>query len=120
MHSNNFIDPDACELAKDFLSEVISAKNHEHWLLVQFVETEAYSLKGKASHASLGFTDNRKGFFMPAGTIEKVIQSSRLGMAPKCDSLLPYRFMNCLAVDSATSNLLQNRKPVKYQIVENA
>lgn len=33
------------------------------------IETEAYYLDDRASHASLGFTEKRQALFMPAGTI---------------------------------------------------
>lgn len=39
------------------------------WLSAQIIETEAYYIHDKASHASLGFTEKRKALFMPAGTI---------------------------------------------------
>ena len=39
------------------------------WLTAQIIETEAYYLKDKASHASLGYTKKRKALFMPPGTI---------------------------------------------------
>jgi len=39
------------------------------WLAVQIIETEAYYLKEKGSHASLGYTEKRKALFMPPGTI---------------------------------------------------
>jgi len=38
-------------------------------LTAQILETEAYYLNDKASHASLGFTEKRKALFMPPGTI---------------------------------------------------
>lgn len=40
-----------------------------YWLSAQIIETEAYELADKGSHASLGFTLKRKALFMPPGTI---------------------------------------------------
>jgi DNA-3-methyladenine glycosylase len=42
------------------------------WLSVRIIETEAYYGQGqedRASHASLGYTENRKALFMDPGTI---------------------------------------------------
>ena len=38
-------------------------------MTAQIIETEAYYLNDKASHASLGFTEKQKALFMPPGTI---------------------------------------------------
>lgn len=45
-----------------------------HWvddrpLAVRIIETEAYALNERGSHASLGYTEKRKALFMPPGTI---------------------------------------------------
>lgn len=71
MLPTTFFQKDACELAKALLGKVIFFYNEEHqlWLQAQIIETEAYYLAEKASHASLGFTEKRKALFMPAGTI---------------------------------------------------
>ncbi len=65
----SFYDQDACVLAKQLLGKVIRCKNGTHWLAARIIETEAYYLKEKGSHASLGFTEKRKALFMPPGTI---------------------------------------------------
>ena len=39
------------------------------WLSARIIETEAYYIKDRASHSSLGYTDKRRGLFMPPGTI---------------------------------------------------
>ncbi len=44
-------------------------KHGTFWLTASIIETEAYYLTDKASHASLGYTEKRKALFMPAGTI---------------------------------------------------
>ena len=65
----SFFQRDASELAKALLGKIIRRKFHGKWLAAQIIETEAYYLDDKASHASLGFTEKRKALFMPAGTI---------------------------------------------------
>lgn len=57
------------KVAPDLLGKVIFVKHENIWLKARIIETEAYYLKEKASHASLGFTEKRKALFMPAGTI---------------------------------------------------
>lgn len=71
MLSDYFFQKDACQLAKDLLGKIICFYNeiHQLWLQAQIIETEAYYLNDKASHASLGYTEKRKALFMPAGTI---------------------------------------------------
>ncbi len=71
MLSPSFFQKDACELAQALLGKVIFFYNDQHqlWLQAQIIETEAYYLHEKASHASLGYTEKRKALFMPAGTI---------------------------------------------------
>lgn len=64
-----FFDRDPLEVAKDLLGKVIRYRHESGWLSVMIVETEAYYLAEKGSHASLGFTQKRKALFMPAGTI---------------------------------------------------
>lgn len=65
----SFFDCDAQQLAKSLLGKVIRRQYHSQWLAARIIETEAYYLNEKGSHASLGFTEKRKGLFMPAGTI---------------------------------------------------
>lgn len=67
--SANFFDRDAQAVAKDLLGKVIRVKHPTMWLAAQVIETEAYYIHEKGSHASLGFTQKRKALFMPAGTI---------------------------------------------------
>ncbi|MCP4474349.1 MAG: DNA-3-methyladenine glycosylase [Gammaproteobacteria bacterium] len=64
-----FFNRDACVVAKALLGKVIHAKYKQRWLLAQIIETEAYYLHEKGSHASLGFTEKRRALFMPAATI---------------------------------------------------
>jgi DNA-3-methyladenine glycosylase len=65
----SFFDRDPQEVAQDLLGKIIRVKYQQHWLAAQVIETEAYYIHEKGSHASLGFTQKRKALFMPAGTI---------------------------------------------------
>ena len=69
MLKKNFFDRDAQVVAKALLGKVIRHKYQNIWLLAQIIETEAYYIHDKGSHASLGLTEKRKALFMPAGTI---------------------------------------------------
>ena len=69
MLSFEFFNRDTIQIAKDLLGKIIRVKHQNIWLSAQIIETEAYCLDDKASHASLGFTQKRKALFMPAGTI---------------------------------------------------
>ena len=64
-----FFDQDACEVARRLLGKVIRRKYKQQWLAARIIETEAYYLEDKGSHASLGYTEKRKALFMPPGTI---------------------------------------------------
>jgi len=64
-----FFDRDAALLARNLLGKVIRHRHHNHWLAARIIETEAYYIDEKGSHASLGYTDKRRALFMPAGTI---------------------------------------------------
>jgi DNA-3-methyladenine glycosylase len=67
--SNKFFDRDAATVAKDLLGKVLQVNHQGVWLSAIIIETEAYYLREKASHASLGYTEKRKALFMPPGTI---------------------------------------------------
>lgn len=69
MLHDNFFDRDVRVVAPDLLGCIIRVKHQNDWLSAQIIETEAYCLADKASHASLGYTDKRRALFMPAGTI---------------------------------------------------
>lgn len=64
-----FFNRNALHIAKELLGKVIRVKYKKIWLSVQIIETEAYYLDDKASHASLGFSPTRRALFMPPGTI---------------------------------------------------
>jgi DNA-3-methyladenine glycosylase len=65
----DFFNRDPCTVAQALLGKIIRRRVQQHWLSAQIIETEAYYLTDKASHASLGYTEKRKALFMPAGTI---------------------------------------------------
>lgn len=65
----DFFNRDAQCVAKALLGKVIYHLCEHVWLSAIIIETEAYYLIDKGSHASLGFTPKRKALFMPAGTI---------------------------------------------------
>ena len=66
---NSFFNQDPCSVAKQLLGKIIRRKYRHYWLSAKIIETEAYYLEDKGSHASLGFTEKRKALFMPPGTI---------------------------------------------------
>ena len=66
---SQFFDQEACQLGKALIGKIIRRQYNNQWLAARIIETEAYYLDDKGSHASLGFTKKRKALFMPAGTI---------------------------------------------------
>lgn len=66
---NAFFARDAQVIAKDLLGKVLKVRYKNQFLYMQIIETEAYYLDDKGSHASLGFTQKRKALFMQPGTI---------------------------------------------------
>lgn len=69
MLNKTFFNRDATKVAKELLGKVLRVRYGKFWLSAMIIETEAYYLREKASHASLGFTEKRKALFMPAATI---------------------------------------------------
>ncbi|MGD8811132.1 MAG: DNA-3-methyladenine glycosylase [Thioalkalispiraceae bacterium] len=69
MLTADFFHRDAQVVARALLGKVLRHKVNDCWLAARIIETEAYYLKEKGSHSSLGFTEKRKAMFMPAGTI---------------------------------------------------
>lgn len=67
--TTNFFNRDAKIVAKDLLGKVIYRKYSNIWLSVRIIETEAYYISEKGSHAFLGYTEKRKALFMKPGTI---------------------------------------------------
>ncbi|WP_248806368.1 DNA-3-methyladenine glycosylase [Pseudomonas sp. MWU13-2100] len=64
-----FFDRDAQLLARELLGKVIRHKVGDLWLAARIIETEAYYLEEKGSHASLGYTEKRKALFLDGGHI---------------------------------------------------
>lgn len=58
------------QVAKDLLGSVIRIPySSDGYLSAQVIETEAYSIHERGSHAWLGYTPKRSALFMPPGTI---------------------------------------------------
>lgn len=66
---DSFFDRDAQTLAKALLGKVIRHRHGNLWLAARIIETEAYYLTDKGSHASLGYTEKRKALFLDGGHI---------------------------------------------------
>ena len=66
---DRFFDRDAQLLARELLGKVIRHRVGEIWLSARIIETEAYYLAEKGSHASLGYTEKRKALFLDGGHI---------------------------------------------------
>ena len=61
---DSFFDRDAQVLARALLGKIIRHRHQGHWLAVRIIETEAYYLAEKGSHASLGYTEKRRALFL--------------------------------------------------------
>ncbi|MDC6380376.1 DNA-3-methyladenine glycosylase [Pseudomonas graminis] len=66
---DSFFNRDAQTLARDLLGKVIRHKVGDLWLSARIIETEAYYVAEKGSHASLGYTEKRKALFLEGGHI---------------------------------------------------
>ena len=64
-----FFDRDAQLVACQLLGKVIRHRVNGLWLSARIIETEAYYIADKGSHASLGYTDKRKALFLDGGHI---------------------------------------------------
>ena len=64
-----FFDRDAQLLARELLGKVIRHRVGDVWLSARIIETEAYYVAEKGSHASLGYTEKRKALFLDGGHI---------------------------------------------------
>lgn len=67
--SEIFFERTPIEVAISLLGKVIRVAHDDTYLSAQIVETEAYYLDDKGSHASLGYTHKRRALFMEPGTI---------------------------------------------------
>jgi len=95
----DFFQQDARTLAVNLLGKVIRRRLNGLWLSARIIETEAYLLEEKGSHASLGFTEARRALFMEGGII--YMYYARGG-----DS------MNCSAAGAGNGVLLKSAYPV--------
>ena len=66
---DSFFDRDAQLLARELLGKVIRHRVGDLWLSARIIETEAYYVAEKGSHASLGYTEKRKALFLDGGHI---------------------------------------------------
>jgi len=64
-----FFDRDAQLVARELLGKVIRHRVAGLWLSARIIETEAYYLAEKGSHASLGYTEKRRALFLDGGHI---------------------------------------------------
>jgi DNA-3-methyladenine glycosylase len=64
-----FFARNARTLARALVGKVIRRRFEGLWLSARIIETEAYFLSEKGSHASLGYTEKRRALFMDGGTI---------------------------------------------------
>lgn len=64
-----FFDRDACLVARELLGTVIRHRLDGLWLSARIIETEAYYLTDRGSHASLGYTHKRRALFLDGGHI---------------------------------------------------
>ena len=66
---DGFFQRDAQCVARELLGKVIRHRVNGLWLAARIIETEAYYLAEKGSHASLGYTEKRRALFLPGGHI---------------------------------------------------
>lgn len=66
---DSFFNRDASQVARELLGKVIRRRLDGLWLSARIIETEAYYLTEKGSHASLGYTYKRRALFMDGGTV---------------------------------------------------
>ena len=64
-----FFDTDAQALACRLLGKVIRHRQGPYWLSARIIETEAYYVTDRGSHASLGYTEKSKALFLDGGHI---------------------------------------------------
>ena len=64
-----FFNQDSPALARALIGKVLRRRWKNQWLSARIIETEAYCLDERGSHASLGYTHKRRALFMEGGTI---------------------------------------------------
>lgn len=119
----HFFNQDAIALAKNLLGKVIKVRHQQIWLSAQIIETEAYYLTDKGSHASLGFTPKRRALFMPPGTVYMYyargadslnISAKGEGNAVLIKSAYPY-ISGTSEIDDRMLRIMQTLNPPKNQ-----
>ncbi|GAA5236175.1 DNA-3-methyladenine glycosylase [Verticiella sediminum] len=63
----SFFDRDALELARALIGKILRRRLDGLWLSARIIETEAYYLVDRGSHASLGYTAKRHPLFVEEG-----------------------------------------------------
>ena len=125
----SFFNRDACEVAKDLLGKIIRKKLGDSWLSAQIIETEAYYITEKGSHASLGFTENRRALFMPPGTIYMYYARGKDSLNISCkgkgnavliksgipylDNMNPHNMIKIMQFNNPTNSEKFTRPPMK-------
>lgn len=66
---DSFFERDALLLARELLGKLICHRVGDLWLHARIIETEAYYLAERGSHASLGWTEKRRALFLGGGHI---------------------------------------------------
>lgn len=64
-----FFDQPSPALARALIGKVLRRRWKGQWLSARIIETEAYCLDERGSHASLGYTHKRRALFMDGGVI---------------------------------------------------
>lgn len=67
--TDDYFNRDAKIVARELLGKVLCHFINGLWRKTRIIETEAYYIHEKGSHASLGLTPSRRALFMPPGTI---------------------------------------------------
>jgi DNA-3-methyladenine glycosylase len=67
--NKSFFDRDSPALARALIGKVLRRRWKNQWLSARIIETEAYCMNERGSHASLGYTHKRRALFMGGGTI---------------------------------------------------
>jgi len=62
-----FFDCDSLTLARSLIGKVLRRRWQGQWLSARIIETEAYRLDERGSHASLGYTHKRRALFEEHG-----------------------------------------------------
>jgi DNA-3-methyladenine glycosylase len=66
---NAFFNRESPALARALIGKVLRRRWKNQWLSARIIETEAYCLNERGSHASLGYTHKRRALFMEGGAI---------------------------------------------------